>query len=101
MRVLKIDVTKLDKAHFFKGKPNKEGHSPVYADLIIHENKDGVDKYGNCCFVAQGVSKEARDRKERGPIVGNGRDVGGGNSRPTPAPRQPQPPQPPDEDVPF
>ena len=43
MRVLKIDVTKLDKAHFFKGKPNKEGHSPVYADLIIHENKDGVD----------------------------------------------------------
>ena len=101
MRVLKIDVTKLNKEFFFKGKPAKDGHVPIYADLVIHDNKDGVDQYGNSCFVTQGVTKEARLRGERGPIVGNGRDVGGDNSRPTPSQRQPQLTQHPDEDVPF
>ena len=65
MIIAKIDVTKLDKSHFFKGQKG------IYADLMLIPNKDGGDQYGNDGFVSQGVSKEARDKGEKGKIVGN------------------------------
>ena len=65
MIIAKIDVTKLDKGHFFKGQKG------IYTDLVLIPNKDGVDQYGNDGFVSQGVSKEARDKGEKGKIVGN------------------------------
>jgi hypothetical protein len=65
MIIAKIDVTKLDKSHFFKGQKG------IYADLVLIPNKDGTDQYGNDGFVSQGVSKEAREKGTKGAIVGN------------------------------
>lgn len=67
---IKLDVTKLDKALFFKGKKG------TYADLTLMENADGPDDFGNDGFVSQSVSKEARERGEKGPIVGNWKHIG-------------------------
>jgi len=61
---VKLDVTKIDKTALFKGK------SGTYLDLAIWPNKDGV-RYGQTHYVVQQLSKERRDKGERGPIVGN------------------------------
>lgn len=65
MRFGKIDVTKILKDHLFKGEKG------TYLDYTEHENKEGRDKFGNDGFVTQSLSKEARDRGEKGPIIGN------------------------------
>jgi hypothetical protein len=69
MIVLKIDVTKIDKNHLFVGKSGK------YLDCILNENRDGPDQYGNIGFIAQSVSKEAKEKGERGPIIGNYKEI--------------------------
>jgi len=69
MIAIKLNCSQLDKAHLFAGKKGK------YTDLILMENRDGTDQYGNDGFVIQGVSKEARQRGEKGPIVGNWKNV--------------------------
>lgn len=94
MIAAKINVTRIDKAHLFSGKNGK------YLDIALHENKDGPDQYGNDGFVTQSVSKEARDRGEKGPIIGNWRRVG---KRADPKPKaDPKPDgEPPEDDVPF
>ena len=69
MIIAKIDVTKLDKGHFFKGQKG------IYADLVLIPNKDGTDQYGNDGFVSQGVSKEAREKGTKGAIVGNYKQI--------------------------
>lgn len=61
----KIDVTKIAKEYLFRGKKG------TYLDLVIWPNKNGEDEYGNTHMICQGVSKEARARGEKGPIVGN------------------------------
>lgn len=72
MIVLKIDVIKIDKAHLFKGK------SGTYLDASLRENRDGHDKYGNDGFITQSVGRDARERGEKGPIIGNWRHIEGG-----------------------
>lgn len=62
---LKINVTRILKAHLYAGKNGK------YLDLVVWPNKNGPDQYGNTHFVCQELSKEARDAGERGPIIGN------------------------------
>lgn len=62
---LNINVTKIDKQYLFDGKSGK------YLDLVLFENKDGHDAYGNTGYVVQGISKESREAGQRGPIVGN------------------------------
>lgn len=101
MITVKIDVTKIDKARLFKGAKG------TYLDLILIETPGG--EYGDY-MVKQSITKEEREAKLQMPILGNGKNMGGG-SRPSPsrsAPqRQPAPPprQAPqenlDEDVPF
>jgi hypothetical protein len=79
MIIAKIDVTKLDKTHFFKGTKG------IYADLVLIPNKQGVDQYGNDGFVSQGTSKEAREKGEKGVIVGNYKKINrGGDAKPEP-----------------
>jgi len=68
MIVLKIDVTKIDKNHLFQGKSAK------YLDAALHNRPD---EYGNEGFITQSVSKEARARNEKGPIIGNWKNIGG------------------------
>lgn len=99
---VKIDVKKLLKEHFFQGKTGS-----LYCDLALLESQN--DKYGNDYFVIQEVSKEARERGERGPIVGNGKvfTFSGGNANRQQASQRPAPSAAPtggnmdDEDVPF
>lgn len=61
----KINCSKILKEHLFDGKSGK------LLDIAIWPNKDGPDKYGNTHYVTQGISKEARERGEKGPIIGN------------------------------
>lgn len=69
MRLAKIDRRKILEEHVFKGQKGD------YIDLVLHDNKDGTDDYGNDGFVCQGVSKEARANGVKGPIIGNWRNV--------------------------
>jgi hypothetical protein len=62
---LKINVTRILKEHLYEGKNGK------YLDLVVWPNKNGPDQYGNTHFVCQEVSREARDKGEKGPIIGN------------------------------
>lgn len=71
MIALSIDVTKIDKSAIYEGKNGK------YVSLVLKENKNGKDKYGNDGFVAQDVGKQRRMAGERGPIVGNYKEIGG------------------------
>ena len=71
--------------------------------MALHENKDGVDEYGNSGFCTQSVSKEARERDERGPIIGNWKEVGS-KQKPSASSQRTQAPkaaEPDDEDCPF
>lgn len=63
---IKIDVTKLLKQYFYKGQKG------TYCTLVLWENKDGPDEYGNTHAVKQEIPKEARDAGEKEPYVGNG-----------------------------
>lgn len=70
MLVAKINVKAILKEHLFAGSKN------TYLDIAFHDNRDGEDIYGNLGFITQSVSKEARDRGEKGPIIGNWKEVG-------------------------
>lgn len=97
MKTGKIDVTKIDKKHLFNGEKG------TYLDMLLVENKDGRDSYGNDGYIAQGVSKEARLAGERGPIIGNWRDVSSTQSKPTGTkkPATPAAQHPADDDIAF
>jgi hypothetical protein len=97
---IKIDVTKLDKARFFKGAKG------TYCDLVAWPNKNGADQYGNTHSVKQDKPK---DDPADLPFVGNliVPDEGAPIPNPSrvPAPKQ-RPPADPDldvqtDDVPF
>ena len=70
---VKIDVSKIDKAHLYKGKKG------TYLDVALLLADGGEDKYGNNYMVIQSVSKEARERGVKGPILGNAKIVKGPN----------------------
>lgn len=70
MKVAKINVTKILKEHLFTGK-----NGAKYLDIALHDNRDGTDQYGNDGFITQSVSKEARERGEKGPIIGNWKEL--------------------------
>ena len=65
MIIGKIDVTKIQKEHLFKGK------SGTYLDIALIENKEGQDRYGNNGMIVQSISKEERQKGNKGPILGN------------------------------
>lgn len=71
MITAKIDATKIDKQYLFKGKAREDGTSPLYLDIALIENRDGVDQYGNIGFIAQSVPKDVREAGIKGPILGN------------------------------
>ena len=65
MITAKIDVTKIDKAFLFQGKSGK------YLDILIFENKDGLDRFGNTHYIVQGIPKAEREKGVKGKIIGN------------------------------
>ena len=80
----KIDVTKIDKSALFEGKTGAK-----YLDLTLLENRNGPDKYGNDWMVTQDIGQERRKNGEKGPILGNGKNIVTGQ-QPRPA-QQPKP----------
>lgn len=68
--LIKLDLTKIDKSRIFEGKKGK------YLDLILMDNRDGTDQYGNDGFCAHSLSKEEREAGVKGPIVGNFKHLG-------------------------
>ncbi len=98
MIVLRIDVTKINKKHFFTGK------SGTYMDAALRENQEGTDQYGNDGFIVQNPSKEAREAGEKGPIIGNWKRVGGAQKQKPaeskPASTKPKPEGAPENDDP-
>lgn len=61
----RIDVLKLLKQYFFTGAKG------TYMDFQTFIEVDVQDQYGNNGFITQELGKEARDRGEKGPILGN------------------------------
>ena len=61
----KIDVTKIIREAMFKGQKG------TYLDFKVFIDTDVQDQYGNNGMITQELSKEARDRTEKGPILGN------------------------------
>jgi hypothetical protein len=62
---ISINLSKLDKRYFHEGKNGK------YLNLAMFQNRDGAGTYGDTHYLVQDIPKEARDRGERGAIVGN------------------------------
>ncbi len=94
MTTIKINCSRIDKKYLFDGKNGK------YLDLVLFENKGGPDRYGNTGFVVQDLGKEARDRGEKGEILGNYKEIG---TKPAPTASQATKPmnpmtRPPDDD---
>ena len=67
MIALKLDVSKIEKKHFYQGKEKQ------YLNLLLIPRES---KFGDSHCVIQSVSKEAKAAGERGNIIGNGRWVG-------------------------
>ena len=95
---IKVDVRKLDKARFFEGKPDKNGHRPLYADLVLIPRRE-VGNFGDTHLCKQSKKKEETVEM---PIIGNATERGGA---PQQAPKATTPPPRSqadlDEDVPF
>ena len=65
---VKVDVTKLDKNKFFKGKKG------TYANITVAENMDGESEDGDTHYVYESQSKEERDAKTPKNYLGNGKE---------------------------
>ena len=65
---IKVDVTKLDKNKFFKGKKG------TYANVTVAENMDGESEYGDTHYVFESQSKEEREAKTPKNYLGNGKE---------------------------
>lgn len=63
----KINVLHILKQYLFEGRSGK------YLDITGFINKDGKGKYGDDGFIVQEIGKEAREKGEKGPIIGNWR----------------------------
>jgi hypothetical protein len=97
---IKLDVSKIPKEKIFIGQKGK------YLDLVLFDNRNGPDQYGNDGFISVDTTKEEREAGEKGVIVGNWKHIG---TKPQPAPARTQsqgrrpatPPATPEDDVPF
>lgn len=100
---IKIDVTKLDKAKFFKGKKG------TYCTLTVFVDPNEEDAYGNHGGIYEKQGQEEQQAKVNKNYVGNAKVFWSDTNAPKQhRPAQPQrPAQPPegfddmDEDIPF
>src|SRR5688572_21790841 len=92
---IKINVTRIDKALMYKGK------NGTYLDVVLFENKNGVDQYGNTHTAYQGVTKEQRDQGIKGPIIGNAKIEAATAPRSTPPPASEPTQDFAEQDIPF
>lgn len=88
---IKINVLKILKEHLFKGQKG------TYLDCAIWPNKNGTGEYGDTHYITQEISKEARDRGEKGAIIGSLTWIDEPKAAPAPRPSPPQRQTPPDD----
>lgn len=69
---VKVDVRKLDKARFFEGKEDRDGHKPLWCDLVLIGRRE-PGKYGDTHLVKQSKKK---DEQVELPIIGNATERG-------------------------
>lgn len=62
---LSIDVTRLDKSRFYKGKKG------TYAKLTCFVDTEEISQFGDSGTITQELSKEDRDNGVKLPILGN------------------------------
>lgn len=95
----KLDVTKLDKARFFKGAKG------TYVDLTAFIDTEKTGDYGDNGTIRQSTTKEERDGGMKLPICGNvkvfyvSKDADG--YQPDPGAPAPTTPDDIDDDIPF
>lgn len=90
---LKLNLRKLTDFRTFTGKDGVEYAAfPIKAnaiymtektasmDVTLMDNRDGPDQYGNDGFATLDLGKERRLAGERGPILGNWKDLDGGRA---------------------
>lgn len=90
---LKLNLRKLTDFRTFTGKDGVEYAAfPIKAnaiymtektasmDVTLMDNRDGPDQYGNDGFATLDLGKERRLAGERGPILGNWKDLDGGQA---------------------
>lgn len=82
--IAKIDVRKLDKARFFEGKADAQGHKPLYADIVLIPRRE-TGKFGDTHIVKQSKKK---DETVEMPIIGNATERGM-KQEPSPEPQRP------------
>jgi hypothetical protein len=91
---LKLNLRKLGDFRTFTGKDGIEYAAfPIKAnaiymtektasmDVTLMDNRDGPDQYGNDGFATLDLGKDRRLAGERGPILGNWKDLDSGNQR--------------------
>jgi hypothetical protein len=84
---IKLDYDKIDAARLFKSEKGRR-----YLDITLLENRGGTDAYGNDFMAIQDLGKQAREKGERGPILGNAKFVGQKSQGAQPAPTRAAPP---------
>lgn len=72
---ININLSKVPQGSTFQGKQGE------YLGLVLVENKNGTDQYGNDGFAKIDLPKARRDAGERGEIVGNWKYLGKGNGQ--------------------
>jgi hypothetical protein len=63
-----INVSKINKEYLYEGKQGK------YLNIVLFPTEN--DQYGNDYKAVQGLTKEQRAAGLKGPILGNGKNVG-------------------------
>jgi hypothetical protein len=71
-----IDLTQLDKKRF-KEMTRKNGNKAVFCELVLIETPGG--QWGDF-MIKQQVTQEERKARLEMPIIGNGKNVGGGSN---------------------
>jgi hypothetical protein len=74
---LNIDVMKIAKAQLVQGKKGKYLNATIFIDV------DNADQYGNHGMITQDLTKEEKDRGDKGPILGNGKVFWKADAQPT------------------
>lgn len=93
---IKLDVRKLEKSRFFQGKPDKDGHEPLWCDLVLIPRKE-IGRYGDTHFIKQSKKK---DEQVELPIIGQATERGSQQQAHRPAAPKPQHAKPNDFDEP-
>lgn len=68
-----IDVSKIDKNRLLLGKAHADGTREKFLSVVLMDDQNGRDKYGNDGFVCEEVTAEELETGRPAAIIGNWR----------------------------